>query len=261
MRLRILGCGASMGVPVVGCGCEVCSSPDPRCRRTRTSALLKNRATVLIDCSPDFRLQAIKARLSFLDALLITHAHHDHCGGLDDLRGLEVGRKHPIPLFCHEETLKSIVQRFGYLMRPNSWRAALLEPITVTGSEGAAEVGGEAFRWIYYEQQGTAVLGYRFGKLAYLTDIHELPKAIYTFLNDVDTLVVSAVQMRPHPYFLNVQQAVEFAQRAGVRRAILTHMSHDINPRTIASLLPSNVALAYDGLELSVTDSAHRLSQ
>lgn len=245
-----------MGVPIVGCQCEVCSSPDPRCQRTRTSALLKHSATILIDCSPDFRLQALRAKLSFLDAVLITHAHQDHCGGLDDLRGLETGRTRPIPMFCHEDTAATLTQRFGYLMHANQFRMPVLEPVAVSGSMGDAELAGQSFRWVYYQQQDTAVLGYRFGKLAYLTDIHQCSKAILGFLKGVETLVVSAVQVSPHPYFFNVQQAIEFAQQAGVRDTVLTHMSHDINPMIIQSLLPSNVTLAYDGLELSIADSS-----
>ncbi len=256
MDVRILGCGASMGVPVVGCQCQTCRSPDPRNHRLRTSALVRGDSTLLIDCGPDFREQALHAKLAEADGVLITHAHMDHIGGIDDLRGLTYPRAHPLPILCHQETATEILSRHHYMFEPRAGkllpRCPMLEIHAVEGEEGEVLFQGSSIRWIRYDQVGCTVLGYRIGSFAYLTDIKQMPAGIESFLRGVSLVVLSALQHEPHEYFLSLGEAVEFAQRLRIPRTILTHLSHEIDAVALADQLPRGVQLGCDGAVYSV---------
>jgi phosphoribosyl 1,2-cyclic phosphate phosphodiesterase len=236
-----------MGVPVMGCLCAVCRSVDPRNQRLRCSALIRNHSTLLLDCGPDLRQQALQAKLQDIDAVLVTHAHMDHIGGMDDLRGLAYGRSSPLPIFCHSDTAAEIAARHHYMFSGRRGQPPLLVLQPVHGDAGEFQFQGERIRWIRYEQVGCSVLGYRLGSFAYLTDIKMLPEGLEEFLAGVEMLVLSALQYQEHAYFLSVSQAVALVQRLGIPSTWLTHLSHEIDATALASLLPKGVTLAYDG--------------
>jgi phosphoribosyl 1,2-cyclic phosphate phosphodiesterase len=247
VEIRVLGSGASMGVPVMGCTCGVCRSLDPRNHRLRSSALVTNQSVLLIDCGPDLRQQALRAQLRHIDAVLVTHAHMDHIGGMDDLRGLAYGRSSPLPIFCHQDTAAEIAARHHYMFSSRRGHPPLLALHPLEGEEGEFSFQTETIRWIRYDQLGCTVLGYRIGNFAYLTDIKSLPKGLVQFLHGVDTLVLSALQFEEHPYFLSIAQAVALAQQLQIPLTWLTHLAHEIDTPALGPQLPDGVRLAYDG--------------
>ena len=251
MHLTILGCGGSMGIPAIGCACAVCSSPDPRDQRLRTAALLTaGERQILIDPGPDFRQQALRAGLRRLDAILVTHAHADHIGGLDDVRPLNFAMGTAMPLYAQPDTLRRIKRQYAYIFEPGpspSSRPQLeLHPID------AAPFAVAAIRItpLPIQHGAWAIVGFRIGGLAYITDVSAIPEATFGLLGGLDALVLGALRREPHPLHFNVEQALAAIARIAPRRAWLTHMGHDLAYERDNALLPPNVALAHDGLRI-----------
>lgn len=250
MQLRFLGTGTSMGVPVIGCGCSVCTSSDPRNRRTRTSALLRTAATtVLIDAGPDFRLQALAARLAHIDAVLLTHSHFDHVAGLDDLRPL-CFQGGCLPIYGSHSTLVDVRERFAYAFSETSagsTRPSLdLRPVDTSFMVGDLAI--QPFDVLH----GTwTITGYRVGGLGYVTDASGIPPASWALLKDLDVLVLNALRHEPHPTHYTLAQSLEVIAALAPRRAYLVHMTHGID-HAAGSALPAGVEFAYDGLEVTV---------
>ncbi|MFZ4099660.1 MAG: MBL fold metallo-hydrolase [Chlamydiia bacterium] len=258
---QLLGCGASMGVPVIGCRCAVCTSRDPRNQRLRSSMLVRAERpaedpmalpiTLLVDCGPDFRAQALRTHLDRLDAVLITHAHMDHIGGIDDLRAFTVDGQGPLPLICHESAVEDLRMRHHYMLQTREGKKHPQLTLEVLhGDLGEFSFAGETIQWITFDQMGTLVVGYRLGDLAYITDMCEPPERLGEFLQGVQTLVLSALQRKSHAYFLSVAEAVALAQQWKVPRTILTHLSHDVDAVSVSATLPPSVELGYDGLAI-----------
>ncbi|MEI8166017.1 MAG: MBL fold metallo-hydrolase [Chloroflexales bacterium] len=251
MRLRFLGTGTSMGVPVIGCGCAVCTSTDPRNHRTRTSALLQTGAeTILIDAGPDFRTQALTAGLHRLDAVLLTHAHFDHVAGLDDMRPLCYTGC--VPIYGDAHTLADVGERFAYAFKEASVGSSRpdleLRPFAAPFAVGTTSVRPFAV------QHGTwMITGYRIGGLGYITDANHLPPESCDLLGGLDVLVLNALRYKPHPTHYTVAQALEVVAALRPRQAFFVHMTHDIEHVTASRQLPAGVAFAYDGLEVTVT--------
>jgi phosphoribosyl 1,2-cyclic phosphate phosphodiesterase len=249
MRLTFLGTGTSTGVPVIGCRCAVCSSPDPRNKRLRTSALLEiDGLNLLFDAGPDLRQQAIAAGLARLDAVLLTHAHADHVAGLDDLRPLNFAQRAAIPLYGTSRTLASVRERFSYAFvnaSDGSTRPSL-ELVEISDAN-SFQIG--SVRVIPFDvQHGTwMITGFRVGGLGYVTDASAIPPASLAHLYDLDVLVLNALRLSPHPTHLSLAQALEVIDDLNPRRALLVHMTHDMEHETINALLPEHVRLAYDG--------------
>jgi phosphoribosyl 1,2-cyclic phosphate phosphodiesterase len=264
--LTFLGTGTSMGVPTLGCGCEVCTSADPRDRRLRPSVLVRwkekagesesaTERVVVIDSGPDFREQALRAGVNRVDAVLYTHAHADHILGLDDLRPLSYKAFReggPIPLYASEETRATLERIFDYTFSPDATypnRARLrLEPLEETTS-----VYGVEFRRIPLMHGQLEIVGFRFGRAAYLTDVSEIPEASFSLLEGLDHLVLSALRYKPHPSHATVEQALAWAERIGAKHTWLTHIAHELGHEQTNRTLPAGVALAYDGLTVAVT--------
>jgi phosphoribosyl 1,2-cyclic phosphate phosphodiesterase len=240
-----------MGVPVIGCGCAVCTSPDPRNRRTRTSALLQTGAeTILIDAGPDFRTQALAAGLRGLDAVLLTHSHFDHVAGLDDLRPL-CRNTGDIPIYGSPRTLEDVRERFAYAFNETSLgstRPGLdLRPVVAPFRIGATEV--RPFDILH----GTwTITGYRIGGLGYVTDASSIPAASWEQLRGLDLLVLNALRHEPHPTHYSIPEAVAVIAELQPRRAFLVHMTHTVEHVAANETLPPGVELAYDGLEVTV---------
>jgi phosphoribosyl 1,2-cyclic phosphate phosphodiesterase len=263
--LTFLGTGTSMGVPTLGCGCQVCTSPDPRDKRLRPSVLVRWKETagelesgrervVVIDTGPDFREQAMRAGINRVDAVLYTHAHADHILGLDDLRPLSYKAFReggPIPLYATGETRATLERVFDYTFSPDATypnRARLrLEPL-----EEITSVHGVEFLRIPLLHGELEIVGYRFGSAAYLTDVSEIPDKSFALLEGLDHLVLSALRYKPHPSHATVEQALGWAKRSGAKQTWLTHIAHELGHEETNLLLPAGVGLAYDGLTVPV---------
>jgi phosphoribosyl 1,2-cyclic phosphate phosphodiesterase len=261
--LTFLGTGTSMGVPTLGCGCAVCTSADPRDRRLRPSVLLRwhqpsqggeRERVVVIDTGPDFREQALRNKLSRVDAVFYTHSHADHILGLDDLRPLSftVFREGgPIPLYATQETAEVLERIYDYTFSPRATypnRARVqLEPL----AERTLVHGAEFLRVpvLHGEME---IAGYRFGSAAYLTDVSAIPESSFALLEGLEHLVLSALRRKPHPSHATVEQAVAWARRIGARQTWFTHIAHDLGHEETNRALPDGIRLAYDGLSLPI---------
>ena len=251
--ITVLGSGTSVGVPTLGCHCAVCTSTDPRDNRLRPSILVRFAGrNILIDTTPDFRAQALRARIERLDAVVFTHAHADHIMGLDDVRPFNFRQKERIPIFAAPDTMAAIQRSFPYIFDgvKKESNVPMLDPRLLDGAP--FDLFGLEFRPIPILHGSATIYGYRFGAAAYLTDHSQIPPASLELLRGLDVLFLDALRYKPHPTHTTVEQAVRLAAELEPKRAFLTHICHDLGHERAESLLPPNVRLAYDGLELEV---------
>jgi len=249
MKFTILGSGTSTGIPMVGCNCRVCSSDDPKDKRSRTSLLVENNGKyILVDTSTDLRTQAIRYKIPSIDAVLYTHAHADHIHGIDDLRGFHFIHKTIIPCYASEETLSEIDSKFSYIFagRSDYGYHQLLEPHTV---EESFELFGLTVTPIPLMHGTMPATGFRFNNLAYLTDCSFIPDESIRLLEGLDILVIDALRHTPHPHHFNIEGAIEVSRQIGSGKTFLTHLTHEIAHAEEASL-PEGIFFAYDGLTL-----------
>ncbi len=253
MTLEFLGTGTSHGVPVPGCACRVCSSADPRDTRWRSSALVRGDGgeAILIDAGPEFRLQAIRAGITRVDALLVTHAHADHVHGIDDLRALS--RQKPVAVVGDADCIEELRVRFSYAFSPRQAGGGVPKLALTAVGPGGFRVGSCLALPVPLLHGTLPVLGWRIGSFAYLTDCSEIPAASYRLLEGISTLVIDGLRSRPHATHFTVQRALEEASRIGARRAFLTHVCHDhshVELEAICAAAPGACvcAPAYDGL-------------
>ena len=250
--LTVLGSGTSMGVPTVGCTCAVCRSDNPRDKRNRPSVLLQYQdRCVVIDTTPDFRTQALRVDLRRLDAVLLTHSHADHILGLDDIRPFNIFQRGAIPVYGNQATLDTVKRTFAYIFDGKEAVSALplvhLQPV-----EGPLDLFGLEVTPVTVMHGDLEILGFRFGRCAYLTDFSTIPATSLPLLEDLDILFLDALRHVPHPTHCTVEQALGYAARLRPRQAFFTHISHDLEHEATNSTLPAHVRLAYDGLQLEV---------
>jgi phosphoribosyl 1,2-cyclic phosphate phosphodiesterase len=257
VRLTLLGTGTSFGVPQVGCHCRTCTSTDPRDRRTRASALVEAAGSVLlIDTAPELRLQLVSAGVDRVDAVLYTHAHADHVHGIDDLRAVSVRLGGlGLPVFGPAAALAELRHRFAYIFdgapaRPGTSKPELALQALEPGR--TVPVAGVDVLPLELPHGDQTVFGYRFGRLAYLTDVKSVPAAVRDQLTGLEVLVLNALLPRPHPLHLSVPEAVALAQELGARRTFLTHLTHEVPHAELAAGLPAGVEPAYDGLVVEI---------
>ncbi len=254
MELTFLGTGTSQGVPIIGCTCPVCTSSDPRDKRTRTSALVKTDNTVLlIDASPDLRYQLLKYHNQrHIDAVLLTHEHRDHVGGLDDLRPVIFEQGKPMDIFAHPRTLKAIQCIYYYSFEEKPYPGApkfnlfpiTNQPFKIKGIEIIP------IRAMHYTME---IFGYRIGQLGYITDAKYLAPDEIEKLKGVKVLVVNALRPKLHYSHFNLDEALELIDKVKPGKAYLTHLSHKFPPhKEFAAALPKGVEPAYDGLTIQV---------
>jgi phosphoribosyl 1,2-cyclic phosphate phosphodiesterase len=255
-RIRFLGSGTSHGVPVIGCHCPVCASPDPRDRRWRSSLLVQSPATSLIvDAGPEFRLAALAAGLESLDALLLSHAHADHLHGLDDVRPLS--RNEALPVWGNAPALAEAAERFSYVFRPSQVGGGKPRIELRLAPEGAFRIGELEVLAVPLLHGELPVLGWRFGNFAWLTDCSAIPAASFELLAGVEVLAIDGLRRRPHPTHFSVDEAIAAAARIGARETWLVHICHDHSHADLEDYCRERGAAvgarpAWDGLELEL---------
>ncbi|MCS6864229.1 MAG: MBL fold metallo-hydrolase [Gemmataceae bacterium] len=249
-----LGTGTSMGVPMLGCDCRVCTSANPKNHRYRCSVLIRTpRGNILIDTTPELRLQLLRENVKIVHAVVYTHYHVDHLYGLDDLRIFPVKLHGPLPIFCTDEVEAVIRQAFGYAFDPVNDGLPMgmvprLEPRRI--DERPFEVLGELFTPIPLHHGKFNVLGFRVGNVAYCTDVSAIPERSWPLLEDLEVLIIDALRPgKPHPAHFSLEQALETIARLRPHRAYLTHMAHTMDYDELMTTLPPGVEPAYDGLK------------
>ena len=280
-KLTFLGTGTSSGIPMIACDCAVCRSADPRDKRLRASVLVEyGGLTILVDAGPDFRTQMLQHDVRHLDAILLTHNHKDHTGGLDDIRAFNLAEAHPVNIFCEPYVETTLRREYGYAFAEEKypgapeWRVHLIDasaPFTVHSNanedilswehgfgyhhlpphpapDSAVEVV-PIHGW-HHREKKTSVLGYRFGNIAYLTDIKMLDsEAEFEKLKGVEYVTLGCVKIGDHHSHPSLQETLDFFERVGARESYITHLSHQL-PRheEFAAMLPPHVHPAWDGL-------------
>ena len=249
VELTFLGTGTSTGIPLIGCFCSVCTSEDPRDRRTRTSAVVRfDGHTILIDTSPELRAQAVAAHLTGVDAVIFTHAHADHVAGIDDLRRFNELNQAHLPVFADARTSELLRERYGYTFqdmfpfyggKPDLILNEFDGPFTVFERE-VVPIEVTHGRWV--------VQGFRFGPLVYVTDAKGISSESIDKMRDADVLVLNALRARPHPTHLSIGEALDVIAEVKPREAYIVHVSHEVLHSAFDDTLPANVHLAYDGL-------------
>ncbi len=258
MKLTILGSGTSQGVPTIGCRCEVCLSSDKRDKRLRSSAMIEgDDFRFIIDAGPDFRYQMLRAGVSRVDAILLTHEHKDHIGGIDDVRALnfvDYPTIHRIEFYGEEHTLSTVRKDYDYAFAANKYRGVPeIELITIDPSKSFFVKGIEVVPISGEHSPRFRATGFRVDRVAYITDFSAIAPCEEAKLLGLDVLVVNALRYEPHPSHFNVEQALALIDRVKPKRAYLTHMSHDIGLHEEANTkLPEGVFLAYDTLEIEI---------
>lgn len=253
LEVLFLGTGASTGVPMIGCNCPVCISLHPHNERTRSSIVVRYEGrTILIDASPDLRIQSLRNKLNRIDAVIFTHPHADHILGIDELRTFNYLQKEEIPIYGDPDTLRVIMGMFPYAFSEEN-RGGLTRPRLIPNTVlGPTHIFGLPVTPFLVKHGPVLNHALRIGDLVYLTDCNEVPDESMGCLEGVDTLVIGAVRYEPHVSHFGVWQALELIERIKPRKSFLTHLSHGIDHARLESELPPNVFAAHDGLVVSV---------
>lgn len=257
--ITFLGTGTSQGVPMIGCNCKVCSSPDSRDKRLRSSALVVYKGVyILIDAGPDFRQQMLRENITHLDAILLTHQHKDHTGGLDDVRALNYLEKCAIPIYCEKRVEKSLQMEYSYVFAQHKYPGVpefnieIIDetPFTVTGVN-EVKVPILPIRVMHYR---LPILGFRIGGLIYTTDANYIADKEYDKLTDASILVINSVKRTKHISHFSLPETIEVAKRVGAQRSFITHLSHQLPPyaelKKELSSQPFSIEPAYDSLTI-----------
>ena len=255
MRVTVLGCGGSSGVPTIGNRWGTCDPVNPKNRRRRPSVLVEEGGTViLVDTSPDLREQLIDVRVEKLDAVLYSHDHADHSHGLDDLREVNRLMLAPVPVYATQATLDGLKKRFGYCFEPlkgDMYYRPVLEANAISGFESFNIYNIPVTPFIQ-DHGYMPTLGFRFGNFAYSTDVLRLDEAAFAALEGVTDWVVDCVRLEPHPVHSHLENTLRWIERVKPRRAWLTHMNNTLDYDTLTAMLPPGVMPAHDGLVIDV---------
>ena len=250
-ELILLGTGTSVGVPMIGCGCQVCQSEDPHNKRTRTSVVFGlPGGNLLIDTPPDLRSQLLREQIGVIDSVLFTHEHADHIFGLDDLRLFQFYLGHAVPLYCEQSVEQRIRSSFDYAFSsrvPTHAGATPQLEFHRIGTEPFEVLGTTVIPIRLKHGPRFDVLGFRIGNIAYCTDTNEIPAESMALLEGLDLLILDALRWRSHVTHFSLDEAVEVARQLGPKQTLFTHLSHDLDHEETNRKLPGNMQLAYDG--------------
>lgn len=256
-KLLFLGTGTSVGVPTIGCGCDVCQSPHPRNKRTRCSlAIGLPEGTLLVDTTPDLRLQLLRERIGLVHGVLYTHEHADHVHGIDDLRSFSQLNRAPLPLYGPASTMSHLRESFRYIFDadvippPGTSKPSLT--LTPLAPDVPATIAGMPVVPLAFEHGPMTVFGYRIGKLGYVTDVKRVGAEAAKELAGIDVLVLNALWWRAHPTHLSIDEAISTARAIGARRTLLTHLTHETGHQELVDRLPPGVEPGYDGLSVEI---------
>jgi phosphoribosyl 1,2-cyclic phosphate phosphodiesterase len=256
-QLIFLGTGTSVGVPMIGCGCEVCNSNNTKNHRTRCGlAIGLPEGNLLIDTTPDLRQQLLRERIGVAHAVAFTHDHADHVFGLDDVRVFFFYLGRPLPIFCEDFVEERLRKSFDYAFTPEAASYAGGVPqVAFRGIEPGVpfEALGAWIMPLRLHHGRFRVLGFRIGNVAYCTDTNHIPPESLPLLAGLDVLILDALRARPHVSHYSLQQAVEVAHSIGAKRTLFTHMGHELEHESTNAVLPAGVELAFDGLRLELT--------
>jgi phosphoribosyl 1,2-cyclic phosphate phosphodiesterase len=254
MRVIILGCGTSTGVPIVGCNCFTCISNNPKNKRTRTSVLIQtHKKNILVDTSTDLRFQALAYGITKIDAVLYTHSHADHTHGIDDLRTYNFMNKMVIPCYGSPETVSTIKINFRYIF-DGSYAAVGKPQLEITSITDELDFYGIRITPIEIHHADWLIYGYRIGNMAYLTDCSGIPEKSMNRLRRLDLLIIDALRYTPHSAHFSVDQAVEYTRMIEPRVSVLTHMGHELEYDELSRKLPEGIVPAYDGMEFELDE-------
>src|SRR5687767_7797275 len=254
-EITFLGTGTSNGIPVIGCECDVCRSTDPRDRRTRTSALIRHGAhAILIDTATELRAQALANDVRRVDAVVMTHAHADHTGGIDDLRRFNELQGAHIPVYADPGTASMLRERYAYAFSDLFPFYGGKPDLLLQEIDGPFELFGQEIVPIPVLHGRLPITGFRIDDLAYITDAKEIADSSLDLLHNVDVLVLNALRARSHPTHLSFSEAIEIIQTVRPRRAYLVHLSHETRHADVERLLPAGVEVAWDGLVVATEE-------
>lgn len=252
LTITVLGSGTSHGVPMIACDCTVCRSDDPRDRRTRPSIRIEyDRVSLLVDTSPELRLQCLANDVRRVDAVLYTHHHIDHIAGLDDLRRFNWVQEQVLPCYGQPVTLDRLRSMFSYVFDDDDAYPSAKPKLALHEINGPFEIGGRAITPIPLLHGPTPVLGFRVGNFAYCTDVSTIPDDSWPLLTGLDVLILDALRKRPHPTHFNLEQAVDHARRIGARQTYFTHIAHELPHAETNRELPSGIELSHDGQRIT----------
>lgn len=253
MKLTFLGTGTSFGVPVIGCPCKVCHSSDPHDNRLRASVLVETEQTrILVDCGPDFRQQALRHPFPTLDAVLLTHIHYDHVAGIDDLRVYTYGKN--LHMYAQQNVVDALHQTLPYCFAKNLYPGVPTFQLEAIKNHQTLHIGDiTVLPFIVYHGK-LPIMAYRFGRLAYITDMKSIDDAEFPYLEGIDTLVINALRFdKPHHSHQLVDDAIAFARKIGARQTYFTHCTHEIGYHDEANAkLPKGFQFGYDGLQIDI---------
>lgn len=253
MEVTFLGTGTSGGVPLIGCQCEVCKSTDPKDKRLRSSILLRTgNQNIVIDCGPDFRQQMLREDVRTLDALVMTHAHKDHTGGMDDIRAFNFIQQKPVTIYCDYATELGIKEQFSYAFTETDY-PYLPKMDFIQIADDDFDINGLKFLPINVIHGKMPVKGYRIGDFTYITDAQRIIGSELDKMRGTKTLIINALRPEPHYSHLSIQQAIDIVEEIKPERAYFIHMSHQFGLHNVVQAqLPAHITVAYDGLKIEV---------
>lgn len=249
--ITILGCGASAGVPLIGCKCKICSCNDKKNKRLRSSVFIELfNKNIIVDTGPDFRYQALRENIEKIDGIIITHMHFDHIAGIDDTRPFVFHNKPPIPMILSRQSFDDFQIKYSYFFNEHHSFTAKVNPIVLNQFPEKLSFLDLDWQFICYYQARMQVLGFKLGNLLYLTDIKDYDDQMLNSLKNIDILIIGALKKEQTPFHLSIDEAVEVSRKLKVKKTYLTHLSHDVDYSIQEKELPKDVHLAYDGLKI-----------